>query len=364
MLVRVFILLGFFYSLNLSSQTIRPGFDVKEMYDLLNMSAHQFDQEKWKEVKDLPELPKGYELVYRAKDSGLKNSWDLFTNGKKAVISIRGSVGALDSWLENFHAGMIPANGKLVLPDSTTFQYKLADHPKALVHAGWTYGMGSMAKDILDKIQNYYQQGYRDFYLVGFSQGAGIVQLLDSYLHYLPENKIPKDIRLKTYAFACPKPGNSFFSLDYGLINRGGWEFRIINMEDWVPHVPFSVQKVMDMPENNPFVGIKKAFKSLKPLQRMVLKGIYNKLNRKVNAASNQFTKVMGTLVGKFIGKRYPDLKIEAYAASFDYCAAGTSVILTSAEVPDSLSATRKIFFHHMPNMYLKRVKHDFKLDY
>ncbi|MEZ4937163.1 MAG: hypothetical protein R2799_06170 [Crocinitomicaceae bacterium] len=363
MSIKIVLGLLLFLSVYGNTQEIQAGFDIEEMYDLLNISAHQFDQKKWKDMKDLPELPEGFELAYRAPVSGLQNCWDLFTNGNTAVISIRGTNATLDSWMENLHAGMVPAQGKLILPDSTIFEYKLADHPKALVHVGWTYGMGSMTSDIVEKINTYYAKGYRNFYLVGFSQGAGIVQLLDSYLHYLPENALPKDIRIKTYAFACPKTGNSFYANDYSLINRGGWEFRIINMEDWVPQVPFTAQKTADMPVINPFVGINKAFKSLKPLQRMVIKGIYNKLNRKLNRAADHLSKVLGALVGKFVKKRHPKLDIGTYASSFDYHPAGSTIVLSSAEVPDSLSATQQLFFHHMPIMYLKRVRANFGLD-
>lgn len=348
--------------LNLFTQEIKSGFNVEEVLKILNLSAHQFDQKKWAKSEKLPDLPEGFELTYRAPETGLNNRWDLFTNGKVAVISIRGTVASLDSWLENFHAALIPAEGQIQLPDSTVFKYKFASHPKAMVHVGWTYGLGSMAPDIIEKILAYYQKGYRDFYLVGFSQGASIVQLLNSYLHYLPK-QLPEDIRMKTFAFACPKTGNMFYSNDYSYINRGGWEFRITNVEDWVPRMPFTVQKIADMPENNPFIGINSVFKSMKPLQRMVLKSIYNKLNRKINAAAKRLRKTLGEMVGKFIQKRHPNLSINSYSESFDYYPAGTNIVISSAVMPDTLTSTQKIFFHHMPIMYMQRIQQDFGID-
>lgn len=358
-----FILCFLFNFLDAKSQVIEPGFDAQEALMILNISAHQFDSSKWKNHKELPALPQNFKLAYRSGDIGMDNQWDLFANEDTVVISIRGTVGSTYSWLENLHAAMIPAEGSIRMMDSTLFKYKLADHKQAYVHVGWTYGLGAMANGIVRKINEYYNKGYRNFYLVGFSQGAAIVQLLNSYLYYLPETKIPQAIRFKTFAFASPKPGNSFYSNDYSYINRGGWEFRIINSEDWVPRMPFAVQRIEDMPEVSPFTEIDRVFKSLKPIQRMVLKGIYNKMKRKIDKAAAQLTKTLGDLVGKFIGKKYTNLDKIKFVPSFDYCAAGTNIVISSAEVPDSLSSIKKIFYHHMPLMYYQRMKADFKLE-
>lgn len=347
----------------LHAQEIKPGLNPEEMKMILNISAHQFDSSKWKNYSRLPELPNNFQLSYRSPERGMDNRWDLFTNENFAVISVRGSVGSASSWLENFYAAMIPAEGSIQLPDSTHFEYKLANHSQALVHVGWTIGLGSMANDVVSKINEYHAKGYRNFYIVGYSQGASIAQLLRSYLHYLPKGKIPEDILFKTYAFACPKPGNYFYSCDYSLISQGGWEFRIINMEDWVPQMPFTVQRIEDMPEVNPFNAIDRVFKSVKPIQRMFLKSIYNKFKRKIDRAQKQLTKTLGTLVGKFLSKRFKGIEKLDFSESFDYYPAGTNIILQAAEVPDSLTTTQKIFFHHLPLMYYDRVKADFGLE-
>lgn len=358
----LFFFLGILCLLNVNAQNLKPGFDPNEALMILNLSAHQFDSSRWKKYDDLPNLPNNFKLSYRSKEIGFNNRWDLFTNGKTAVISIRGTVGTMSSWIENFHAAMIPAEGSIRLKDSSLFNYKLADHPRAYVHIGWTYGLGSIAMDIVDKINAYSEKGYKDFYLVGFSQGAAIVQLLSSYLNYLPENTIPEDVKFKTFAFASPKPGNSFYSNDYSFIHRGGWEFSIMNLEDWVPRMPFSVQRIEDMPSNNPFTEVDQALRGLKPIQRAFLKGIYKKMKNKIDKAQKELTKTLGSLVGKFLSKSYPALETIDFVSSMDYVQTGTKIVITSAEMPDSLSYMQGIFFHHMPLMYYKRIQKDYQL--
>ncbi len=94
------------------------------------------------------------------------------------------------------------------------------------------------------------------------------------------ENKIPNDIRFKTYCSAGPKPGNLYFAYDYENITAGGWAYNVVNSADWVPDVPFTVQTVDDFTAVNPFTNAKTMIKKQKFPKNLVLKHIYNQLSK------------------------------------------------------------------------------------
>ena len=344
-----------------NSQIIQPGFNKQELLDMLVLSLYQMEEKDWAKHKDLPEMPNNFKLDYRSEINGFDNRWDLFTNGEIGVISIRGSVGSAISWTENFYAGMIPAEGEITINDTVNFKYKLAEREGALVHVGWTLGLASMANDIVSKINDYYKKGYKEFYVIGYSQGATIAQLLRSYLYYLPEGTIPNDIRFKTVAMACPKAGNMEYSFDYTFINRGGWEYRLINASDWVPQVPFTIQRLDDMPKYNPFNDIDEALKGMKSMQRSVVKGIYKKLVRKINGASEALVNVFGNKIRWVIAKSRPAMKGHAFKKSFSYFPAGTTYITKGAAIPEDLNKMRAIFYNHRHLVYIKSIIKDYQ---
>ncbi|HEY3251697.1 MAG TPA: lipase family protein, partial [Ignavibacteria bacterium] len=137
----------------------------------------------------------------------------------------------------------------LQLNDSTSFDYQLSTDPKAMVHTGWTIGLGYLAPDIETKINEYYRQKHvKEFLLFGHSQGGAISFLLRSFLEYEKQKgKIPADIVFKTYCSAAPKPGNMYYAYDFDFITRNGWAFTIVNTADWVPETPFSIPTIHDL---------------------------------------------------------------------------------------------------------------------
>src|ERR1700744_16325 len=160
---------------SVSAQSIKPGFEAAEYLRLLEICNRQIDT-PWgpHEQKLLPE-PTGCRMVYRSPVTGLDNRWDLWLEGDSVgVISIRGSIGREESWIENFYCAMVPATGILQLNDSTTFKYRLAGDFKACVHLGWLIGMASIAPDIVGKIREYHARGIRQFIIMGHSQGGSI----------------------------------------------------------------------------------------------------------------------------------------------------------------------------------------------
>ena len=63
---------------------------------------------------------------------------------------------------------MIPAKGQLQISNTERFEYDFAENPKAAVHVGWTIATAFLSKDMLPKIDSFYNKGSHDFYIVGF----------------------------------------------------------------------------------------------------------------------------------------------------------------------------------------------------
>lgn len=315
-------------SIVINARQLQPGFDSQEFRKMFQVSAHQTDT-PWVKIK-FP-YPGGYNMVYRSKVGGLDNRWDMWMSPDSvAVVSIRGTTGTNESWLENFYAGMIPAEGTLNMGNGNLFDYKLAEDSLAYVHIGWTIGMASMAPEIVTQMNLQYNKGIRDFIIMGHSQGGAIALLLYSYLHYLPDSTLPNDIRIKVYGSAAPKVGNQKFSYDFDFISRGGWAYRIVNSVDWVPECPFTVQTTDDLSQGNPFSEPERA--GLKGPAKIVANHIVRKMNRKAKQAERRFRKYLAHKTGKFVRKNIPGMPKQEYIKSMAYVSCGSPIIL----VPDN----------------------------
>ncbi|MCF3107828.1 lipase family protein [Niabella sp. CC-SYL272] len=340
-----------------SAQQFGPEFNVKEYADFLSMAFYEssIPDKVQREQQKEP-----YKLVYKSPEVGMKNLWWLYTNEQnQAVINIRGTVGDMVSWLENYYCPMIPATGSLQLDPATRFDYKLAESKDAYVHAGWAIGMAYLVRDMTPKIKELYEKGVRDFFIFGHSQGGALSYLVSSYFYYQRKaGALPGDIRFKTYASAAPKPGNLQYAYDFDFINKGGWAYTVVNAADWVPETPYSIQRVSDMNMVNPIVDIPGALKKQKFLLRLVGNMYYGKLNRRTWKAQRAYTKVLGHKLYKLaIKKALPGLKEPEYAPSMSYMRAGTPVIL----MPDAgyyqkygKDGADKFAHHHFaPYLYL-----------
>ncbi|HTL09908.1 MAG TPA: hypothetical protein VL307_16655, partial [Chitinophagaceae bacterium] len=98
-------------------QLLQPGFNGKEYTDVLALNFQRFDSAVYDpKIK----LPDAYINAYRSPDLGLRNRWNMWyrKDGAVAVISLRGTIAALPSWIENYYAAMVPATGSLQINDS------------------------------------------------------------------------------------------------------------------------------------------------------------------------------------------------------------------------------------------------------
>jgi len=306
--------------------------------------------------------PEGYIRHYRSPEVGFKNRWSMWyrRDGKVAVISIRGTIADAASWLANFYAAMVPANGALQLSDSNVFTYRLAADEKAMVHVGWLVSLGFLAPTMVKQIREAYDRGIRDFIISGHSQGGAIAFLASSYLHYLVEKEqLPSDITFKTYCSAGPKPGNLYYAYDFDFITRNGWGFNVVNAADWVPESPFSIQTVADFNKTNPFMHVDLVLKKQPFLVRWYLKGKYNKLRRSTRKAQKNFKKVLGDVMYRQVKKKLPQLKAPLYSDGYNYQRAGVPIVLQ----PDSAYYQKfpdipgRVFQHHMFEPYYWMVR-------
>ncbi len=312
------------------SQRLQPGFDSAEFAEIMTISARTGGPVHYYSDSAYIAEPQNFKLIYRSPEMGLLNLWELWLSPDNiAVITVRGTVPKAESWLSNFYAAMVPARGKLTLDTARVFEYELSSDPKAAVHVGWLMSTGFLAADILPKIDSCYQQGIKDFIITGHSQGGGISFLLTAHLLHLKAiNRIPADVVFKTYSSAAPKPGNLYFAYDYELATQGGWAFNVVNRADWVPETPISIQTLNDFNEVNPFYGAKDIIKKQKFPKNLVLRFVYNKLEKPGKKAQRNYEKYLGKVLEKEIKKMVKGFNVDSYYHSSHYVRTGTTIIL------------------------------------
>lgn len=351
MLKKIFlaVLLLFLYRASFT-QPLQPGFSGTEYTDMLAINFQRFDSMV---VNPAIPAPSGYHIVFRSPDLGLRNRWNMWyrNDNKLAVISLRGTIADLPSWLENYYAAMVPATGTLQINDSTIFNYQLAADQKAHVHVGWLTGLAHLAPSITAQIKIAYQQGIHEFIIIGHSQGGALATLTRSYLFYLVQKgALPGDLLFKTYCSAAPKTGNLYYAYDFDFITRNGWGFTVVNAADWVPETLFSVQTLADFNPVNPFTNLGSVIKKQHLVTRWLITYKYNRLKNGVAHAQKRFERNLGGLVYKFVKKVLPQLKEPEYVHDNNYQRAGVPIVLQPDEeyYKTYPNTGTNVFVHHM----------------
>lgn len=298
-----------------------------------------------------------FALKYTSAVIGLENKWWLWTSEEKkqAVIGIRGTTSSSESWLANFYAAMIPAKGVLQLSPSETFEYNFSDNPQAAVHVGWTFCTGFLAADILPKIDSCYQAGIKDFYITGHSQGGAITYLLTSHLlHLKAKGRIASDVQFKTYSSAAPKVGNLYYAYEYEAATQMGWAYNVVNGLDWVPETPFTVQKLDDFNEQNPFPQLEATIKKQSLGKKIIIKHYLNKIKKPTEKSQKNIEKLLGHKVFTFLKKKYPSIEEPTYFPSSNYSRVGHHIVLKADSTYLTIFPvdTNKPFMHHSFESY------------
>ena len=328
---------------------LKPGFDKAEYIEMLKVAGGFMDTVT---IGD----PATCRRVYRSPIVGLDNKWDLWQrNDGVGIISLRGTTLNAVSWLENFYAAMVPATGQLQLGSNETFSYKLAQNPRAAVHAGWVIGMAYLAKDIMPKLDSAVKAGTREFIVTGDSQGGALAFLMTSYLNSQRGNRLPADLRLKTYSIAGPKPGNLYYAYEYEAMTQGGWGFNVVNSADWVPEIPMSIQTTDDFNPTNPFVGVPNAIRSQKFFKRVALNYAFGKLDKPTRKAQKSYQRFLGKYMEKIVKKNLPDYRSPTYYQSNHYVRTGQTIVLLADDsyYQQFPNDPKKLFRHHLLNAYL-----------
>ncbi len=325
---------------------VRPGFNPIEYKEMLEINSQHFDTLLGEHTLPKPTAS----LIFRSEEVGLDNRWDYWkTSDNIGVISIRGTTPTKVSWMENFYASMIPAIGEIVTSDSVVFKYKLAKDNRASVHAGWLLGLSFIADDINALMHSEYDKGVRSFIFVGHSQGGALSLLLRSYIEYV-DDALGNKIQIKTYASAPPKPGNLYYAYDFEEINQGGWAFRIVNYDDWVPELPFAVQQVSDLNPTNPISNINKLVKNEPWYARYYIKRTIKKIENKGGDLQETYTELLGDKAFEGVIKELPNAKKPIFEDGFNYSTCGNAIVLrpTDSYVKNYVEKSDYgIFVHH-----------------
>jgi hypothetical protein len=350
---RLLIFLFLYFVSGYSYAQLKPGYDKYEAMELLKVNFRFADTTFW----DSMPSPERFEFKYRSETLGFDNKWDYWEDkAGVGVLSLRGTTGTFASWGANFYAGMIPAKGWIKTSEKDTFYYELSKDPKALVHVGWTTALGCLWKDMDSLLFAQIDQGKKEFYITGHSQGGALAYLLTAHLLIMKENGIiPADVQFKTYCSAAPKPGNLYFAYYYEKMTQSGWAYNTVNSLDWVPESPFSVQTVNDFNTVNPFRDAKKAIKKLPFFPRLVVRHMYNKMDRPSKKTQRRFEKYLGRKLGKLMTKNLKGFEPPQLAKSTAFTRCGNFIILYPdveyyRKFPQD---PKEIFMNHMLEPYL-----------
>lgn len=333
-------------------KSLNPGFDKEEYMELLKIGA-QTNESKSVSPAFYPEK---FRLVYTSPLLGLDNLWTLWVSDDSiAAIAIRGTSESSTSWIANLYAAMVPAKGELTLTEDYTFQYELSPNPLAAVHVGWLIATGFLSRDILEQIDTYYQQGIKDFYITGHSQGGGIAFLMSSHLRSLQQKgDLPNDIQFKTYCSAGPKPGNLYYAYDYALQTQDGWAYNVVNQDDCVPMLPFTIQTFNDFLANSPFESMKTLIDEQEIPHKMVLNFIFKKMDTPSQKAMEAYQKYLGVKMEELIKKHLAEYNYPEYFPSHNYVSAGNQYILVGTEeyYKQFSPTSENLIEHHSPAAY------------
>lgn len=325
------------------------GFNPRECDEILLLNdafMNRVPVEKFADSVSLTE----YRFIYRSPSVGLDNLWDLWVRSDSTIVMmLRGTTSDPKSLLADFYCAMIPAKGRVALSETESFDYKIAEHDRAAVHAGFLAGFAYVAYDAQPKIDSLYKAGYRNFLVGGHSQGGALVYYASAWLYYLEKDGVYPNIKVKAYATASPKMGNMYFVYDYDHIMRSEWAFSVTNSKDPVPEMPFTAQQLIpDMNEPNPLVAAKKGLKKQPLFKRMFLTNAYNKMDKKAVKSSKAYQKYLGKFVGKFVGDMVPGLKLPEPVNTTYFLRPGVPISLVPKEAYfEFFKESGNDYYHH-----------------
>jgi len=274
-------------------------------------------------------LPEGYEKRYTSGTFGMDNKYQIYVKGNVAVINFRGSTDKQLSWIENFHASMIPANGFMRV-EGRRFEYCFAKDTAAAVHSGYALGIAFLEQELMFQINQLNHNGIYNIILTGHSQGGALANMFRAYLENLPSNSISKKNIFKTYAFAAPMTGNKNFAREYNKrFGENGTSFNIVNSADIVPTFPVSYNDTNYLRDNVNSLIYGRDFS----IKKMLIEGG----TRLFDGRLSQLMGYVGKSANKKIGKSVSEFEIPPAVKDINYFPLESRIELNEFEYPKIL---------------------------
>jgi hypothetical protein len=185
------------------------------------------------------------------------------SGGLTYALAFRGTVFSFrPSVVEDSLVTTVAGQHGLELPQDEFLNLTFATQPRAEVHEGFAYALLGQLFDrdfgALARVKALLPAG-ATLILTGHSQGAALATLAHAFFHYAAlEGRFgigELDFKLRSYAFAQPKPGNAQFAQDFaGITGAGASAFVFNNTIDPVPMVPPTHGFLFGAFEDNPQV--------------------------------------------------------------------------------------------------------------
>lgn len=355
----------FFTTVSLQAQSLHfgPGFSAAESHVCLDLSKAFLDTNVI-DGRITNQVP-GHQFVRRSKVVGLANGYDLWIRQDSTiVISLRGTTGDAPSILVDFYGAMMPAKGKIQLYKDETFDYKLAEHPRAGIFGGWLVAFAYLAHDIRPSLDSLFALGYKNILVTGHSQGGALCYPFSAWLQYLKKDGVYPQIRVKTMASAAPKIGNMYFAYDYDYVNGDQWAYCLVNAADIVPEYPYTTQQVdLDMNSPNPYQKLEERVKKLSLLKRWYIGGALKKMRKSARKSSRAYQKYLGNMAGKMVHQMLPELKMPAPMNSTYFVRPAVQIVI----VPDTAyyayfePKNWGPYYHHALDAYQYLLTHQYE---
>ena len=274
-------------------------------------------------------LPEGYDKRYTSGTFGMDNKYQVYVKENIAVINFRGSTDKQLSWIENFHASMIPAKG-MIKVEGRRFDYCFAKDSGAAVHSGYALGIAFLEQELMSWIKMLNHEGIYNIILTGHSQGGALANMFRAYLENLPPNVLPEKNIFKTYAFASPMVGNKKFAQEYNeLFGKDGTSFNILNTSDVIPTFPVNYNDTNYLRDNVNALIYGKNFS----IKKMLLEGGARIFDDRLS----QLMGYVGNSVNKKIGKEVSAIEMPVRVKDINYFPLESRIELDAFEYPKIL---------------------------
>jgi len=323
---------------------LEPGFDKTEARDMIMICNSFTYLDLYDDDGNI--LPEGYEKRYTSGTFGMDNKYQVYVKGNVAVINFRGSTDKQLSWIQNFHASMIPAKG-IIKVNGRKFDYCFAKDTAAAVHSGYALGIAFLEQELMMQIKLLNNEGIYNIILTGHSQGGALANMFRAYLENLPSKIRPGKTIFKTYAFAAPMTGNKNFAKEYNRrFGSEGTSFNIVNAADIIPTFPVNYNDSNYIRDNVNSIVYGTEFS----LKKMLIEGGTRLFDDKIS----QLMGYVGKSANKKIGKEVSEFELPAGVKDINYFPLESRIELKEFEYPKILKDSSILDNDSLMQLYVR----------